>query len=129
WHACSSCCFDTTKILLEHGANANSSSVSKGLTPVLLAYDLRVLKLLIAYGANLKVRSKYGKTVFDVWKKASRGNRRLGLRILMEAGYDVEPEIDRLIKSLRGYTGPGYPGRPVRGAEMKRVARKIVEIG
>jgi ankyrin repeat protein len=126
-HACT--CYETTKLLLEHGANPNCRSKRWKSAPILDAYDLRTLKLLLAHGADLSVRDKGGESVFDVWKKASAGNRRLAFRILIDAGYDVEPEVDRLIKTLSQYTGPGYPGRKLRPAEMKRIANKICDIG
>lgn len=119
--------FDSSKLLLEHGANPNCRSLRTGETPILMAYNLRILKALIEHGADMYAHSKSGETVFSIWNRASTGNRKLGFQILIDAGYEMQPEIEKLISALRQYVPPGF--RPIPKAKMKEAVHKIVDAG
>jgi ankyrin repeat protein len=66
---------DEVKILLDAGANVNAVDV-RGMTPLMLAIgtdraDARVVKLLLARGADTAIKSKNGETAADWAKKFS----------------------------------------------------------
>jgi len=66
--------YDAVKTLLENGANVNAKSA--GLTPLMFAarYNkAKIASLLIANGANLKIKSKTGFTALK-WAKLSHAD-------------------------------------------------------
>lgn len=66
---------EVVKMLIDAGANVNAGD-TRGMTPLMLAVstdrpDPRIIKLLLARGADASIRSKHGETAFD-WAKKFR---------------------------------------------------------
>lgn len=52
------------QLLLKHGADINAQNVG-GVTPLMNAQNKKVAELLINFGANVNLKNKHGRTIFD----------------------------------------------------------------
>lgn len=123
--------FDVVRILLADGADCNASD-RWGITPLMFASDLRSFKALIKAGANINAREEDGETVFTCAGHRTRRH----FEVLLEAGYDIRPDIATLRSKLTDQLSnfDGYELRSIRdklevlGSLAKEMLPELLEL-